>query len=81
MRDMPGSGRESWTVLGDDLRPVEPVGLSGVGRGVAEHDQGLRPRPEGLVGLPRRAWARLAVRDTGGRGGVRGLATASARGA
>jgi site-specific recombinase XerD len=22
---MPGSGRESWTVLGDDLRPVEPV--------------------------------------------------------
>src|SRR5215510_2037814 len=22
---MPGSGRESWTLLGDDLRPVEPV--------------------------------------------------------
>jgi integrase/recombinase XerD len=22
---MPGFGRESWTVLGDDLRPVEPV--------------------------------------------------------
>ena len=22
---MPGSGRESWTVLGDDLRPVKPV--------------------------------------------------------
>ena len=22
---MPGSGRESWTLLGDDLAPVEPV--------------------------------------------------------
>ncbi|MGH3611572.1 MAG: site-specific integrase [Pseudonocardia sp.] len=22
---MPDSGRESWTLLGDDLRPVEPV--------------------------------------------------------
>ena len=44
---MPGSEAESWTLLGDDLVPVGPVGpvlfLSGLGREVAEHTQGPRP--------------------------------------
>ena len=44
---MPGSEAESWTVLGDDQVPVEPVerflGYLTLDREVAEHGQGLCP--------------------------------------
>ena len=44
---MPGSGVESWTVLGDDHVPVEPVerflAYLACDRAVPEHGQGLRP--------------------------------------
>ena len=42
---MPGSEAESWTLLGDDQIPLDPVtGVPGLDREVAEHGQGLRPR-------------------------------------
>src|SRR5262249_40166605 len=81
---MSESGRESWTLLGDDLAPVEPVErflafLASVEKSpntVKAYAHDLKR----LVGLPLPARAGLAVRDVGGCGGVRRLAAAAAGG-
>ena len=75
---MPGSGRESWTLLEDDGGVVEPgralPGLPGGDRALAEHGAGLRRQPEAVVRVPRPARGELGRGGRRGRGPVRGLA-------
>ena len=54
---MPVTGAVSWTVLGDDGAPLEPVEslprLPGGAGALAEHAAGLRDEPEAVVRVPR----------------------------
>src|SRR6266568_2340001 len=62
-------------------RPGGPVpGVSDRYRQVAEHGEGLRSRPERLLGLHRLAGPGLARGPAGGRRGVHRVAPASAGG-
>ena len=81
---IPDSGRESWTLLGEDLRPVEPVErFLAYLASVEKSPNTIKAYAHDLKDW----WSYLAGRglvwqgcDVGGRGGIRGLAAASTRG-
>src|SRR3981189_1417093 len=81
---MPGTGFESWTVLGDDQMPVEPIErflsyLASIEKS-PNTIKVLCPRSEGLADFPGRARGRLGGGGVGGCGRVRRVVATAAAG-
>ena len=68
---MPGSGAESWTLLGDDGERGRAgralPGLPGRHRALPQHGAGLRRQPEAVVRVPglgrARSWQEVGIED------------------